>query len=99
MHSCAIYPDRIPTINPSNGPTTVPGNSSLARPLAHPSYLCELIIKMSPIYSLYSWLPCWIHTGNSTYQPHALFTYTHPQLTLTVVASEVLFPIQNLWLG
>ena len=34
-----------PIINPSNDPATVPGNSSLARPLADPSYLCELTIK------------------------------------------------------
>ena len=44
-------PEKIPTINPSNDPTRVPENSRLDRPLAHPSYQGELIIKVSPIYT------------------------------------------------
>ena len=40
-----ILLDRIPTINPSNDPSTVPGHSSMTRLLSHPSYLGELITK------------------------------------------------------
>ena len=40
-HAC----DRIHTFHPTNDLTTVPGNSSLARPLAQPSHLGEITIK------------------------------------------------------
>ena len=45
-HQYMTMNDRIPTFNPSNDPTTVPGNSSLARPLAQPSHLGELTINI-----------------------------------------------------
>ena len=46
----------------------------VTRPLTHPSNLDELLIKTGQLYSLYSWLSSWIHTGNRTYQPYTLFT-------------------------
>ena len=47
-----IVPDRNPTVNPCNDPTTVLGNSSLTIPLAHPSYLDELTINQNQVQSI-----------------------------------------------
>ena len=68
--------DRVPNDHPSNDPTTLPGNSSLAGPLAEPSHLGELTIKPGLKYSLYSWLSNSSNTGNCTYQEHTPLTYT-----------------------
>ena len=70
-----------------------PGNSSLVRPLAQPSSLCELSTKKGSKHSLYSWLPSGMNAEIYRNEACTLIDYTQSTISTCIRVFCTLFHV------